>query len=121
MSRSYKLILAALTVLLLSFAVNVSASFSRASASHILVKDEAKAKELLKEINEEGADFAELAQTHSSCPSGKKGGSLGSFSPGQMVPEFNDVVFGAEYDLNVVHGPVKTQFGYHLILITERS
>ena len=47
--------------------------------------------------------------------------SSGSFGPGQMVTEFNDVVFGEDYEQGVVHGPIKTQFGYHLILITERS
>jgi peptidyl-prolyl cis-trans isomerase C len=66
----------------------------------------------------EGA-FAEKAQLLSECPSAASGGSLGSFGPGQMVPEFDKVVFGDA--VGVVHGPVKTQFGHHLILITERS
>jgi len=66
-----------------------------------------------------GADFAEIANKHSKCPSGKSGGSLGEFSPGQMVKEFDDVVFTAE--VNKVHGPVKTSFGYHLIEITSRT
>ena len=64
-------------------------------------------------------DFAEAAKINSSCPSGGNGGDLGSFSPGQMVKEFNDVVFTGE--LNKVHGPVQTQFGYHLIEITSRE
>jgi len=89
-----------------------------ASARHILVKDLEHCEGLKSEI-ENGADFAELAKQHSSCPSGKKGGDLGSFREHQMVPEFNDVVFSAE--LHKVHGPVKTQFGYHLIEITSRS
>jgi peptidyl-prolyl cis-trans isomerase C len=66
-----------------------------------------------------GADFAEMAKTHSSCPSGQKGGALGEFSPGQMVPEFDQVVFNEE--VGVVHGPIKTQFGYHLVEITNRT
>ena len=66
-----------------------------------------------------GEDFAEVAKEHSLCPSGKRGGELGEFSQGQMVKEFDDIVFSAE--LNKVHGPVKTQFGYHLIEITNRS
>lgn len=91
---------------------------AKASARHILVDTEDKCAEIKKEI-EEGADFAEMARTHSSCPSGRKGGELGEFSPGQMVSEFDQVVFNDE--VGVVHGPVKTQFGYHLIEITSRS
>ena len=67
----------------------------------------------------DGADFAEVAQQHSTCPSGKQGGDLGSFGPGRMVKEFDEVVFSG--DLNTVHGPVKTQFGYHLLEITSRT
>lgn len=89
-----------------------------ASARHILVDDEDKCIELKNEI-EGGADFADVAREHSSCPSGRKGGALGEFGPGQMVKEFDDVVFSG--DVNVVHGPVKTQFGYHLLEITERT
>jgi len=89
-----------------------------ASARHILVADEEQCLALKTEI-ENGADFAELAKQHSSCPSAQKGGDLGKFRERQMVKEFNDVVFSDE--LNQVHGPIKTQFGYHLIEITERS
>jgi len=89
-----------------------------ASARHILVDSEEKCIEL-KELIEGGADFAEVASENSTCPSGRQGGSLGEFGPGQMVKEFDDVVFSGE--LNVVHGPVKTQFGYHLLEITQRS
>jgi len=89
-----------------------------ASARHILVADEAQCAALKKEI-EEGADFADIAKQHSSCPSAQKGGDLGKFRERQMVKEFNDVVFSAALDQ--VHGPIKTKFGYHLIEITERS
>ena len=89
-----------------------------ASARHILVKTEAACEGLKTEI-EGGADFAELAKQHSECPSGQKGGALGEFRPGQMVKEFDDVVFSAE--VGKVHGPVRTQFGYHLIEITDRT
>ena len=89
-----------------------------ASARHILVDSETKCQELKTQI-ESGTDFAELAKKHSSCPSGKQGGELGSFGPGQMVPEFDQVVFSAE--LNKVQGPVKTQFGYHLLEVTKRT
>jgi len=91
---------------------------AKASARHILVDTEEQCNDLKNQI-EAGADFAEIAAEHSSCPSGKKGGDLGEFSPGQMVKEFDEVVFSAE--LNQVHGPVKTQFGYHLLKITSRT
>ena len=91
---------------------------ARASARHILVKTEEACVDLKKQI-EEGADFADMAKKHSECPSGNEGGGLGEFSPGQMVPEFDTVVFND--DIGKVHGPVKTQFGYHLIEITSRS
>lgn len=63
--------------------------------------------------------FAAEAQKSSSCPSKSNGGELGSFSPGQMVPEFDDVAFKAQ--VGIVHGPVNTQFGSHLILVTDRK
>ena len=91
---------------------------ARASARHILVETET-ACTALKEQIEGGASFETLAKEHSTCPSGKEGGALGSFGPGQMVKEFDEVVFSAE--LGKPHGPVKTQFGYHLIEITERE
>jgi peptidyl-prolyl cis-trans isomerase C len=90
----------------------------KARARHILVKDEKNCEDLKKQI-EGGASFADLAAKHSLCPSGKQGGSLGEFFRGQMVPEFDKVVFTDE--VGKTHGPVKTQFGYHLILIESRS
>jgi peptidyl-prolyl cis-trans isomerase C len=89
-----------------------------ARASHILVKDEKFCQDLKKQI-EGGASFKDLAAKHSLCPSGKEGGSLGEFFRGQMVPEFDKVVFTDE--VGKTHGPVKTQFGYHLIFIESRS
>ena len=89
-----------------------------ASARHILVASEEQCAALKLEL-ENGADFADLAKRHSSCPSAQKGGDLGKFRERQMVKEFNDVVFIAA--LQQVHGPVKTQFGYHLIEIMDRS
>ena len=73
---------------------------AQATARHILVDSEAKCEELKKAI-EGGQDFAEVAKQHSSCPSGRNGGDLG--------------------ELNTVIGPVKTQFGYHLLEVTSRS
>jgi peptidyl-prolyl cis-trans isomerase C len=89
-----------------------------ARARHILVTTEQACEDLKNQI-EAGSDFASLAKDHSQCPSGKQGGDLGQFSRGQMVREFDEVVFNAE--VGKVHGPVKTQFGYHLIEITSRS
>lgn len=91
---------------------------AKATARHILVET-IEACEDLKSAIESGKDFGALAAEFSACPSGKQGGDLGSFGPGQMVPEFDQVVFSA--DLNTVQGPVKTQFGYHLIEVTSRE
>ncbi len=88
------------------------------SARHILVPTEEQALELKQQIAD-GADFAELAREHSHCPSGRTGGGLGEFGPGRMVREFDDVCFNEA--VGVVHGPVQTQFGYHLIEITDRT
>lgn len=88
-----------------------------ATARHILVETEAHCLQLKADI-EAGADFAEIARHKSSCPSRLQGGDLGAFRPGQMVPEFDAVVFSGE--LKTVLGPVRTQFGYHLIEVTSR-
>lgn len=90
----------------------------QATASHLLVKTEAQCEALKQEILA-GADFAAVAKENSSCPSSAQGGALGSFGPGMMVPEFDKVVFSAP--LNEVQGPVKTQFGYHLLIVTSRA
>jgi len=89
-----------------------------ATARHILVTTEAECNELKKQI-EEGTSFAEVAADHSQCPSGRKGGDLGRFTPGQMVPEFDKAVFNG--DVGVLYGPIKTQFGYHLLEVTARG
>ena len=91
---------------------------AKATARHILVDTEDECQALRDQISN-GADFAELARQHSSCPSGRQGGDLGEFGPGMMVPEFDRVVFSA--DINTVQGPIKTQFGYHLLEVTSRT
>ena len=91
---------------------------TQASARHILVDSEEKCKQLKTAI-ENGADFADVAHEHSSCPSSRDGGNLGTFGRGQMVREFDEVVFSAP--VGVVQGPVKTQFGYHLVEVTSRQ
>lgn len=89
-----------------------------ARARHILVPSQETCDDLKHQI-EGGADFAALAKEHSKCPSGAQGGDLGKFGTGQMVPEFDRIVFAEE--IGRVHGPVQTQFGYHLIEITCRD
>lgn len=90
----------------------------KAKARHILVETKERCEDIKKQI-EGGADFALMAKKYSSCPSGQDGGDLGEFTPGQMVKEFDEVVFRDE--VGKVHGPVKTQFGFHLIEITSRK
>ncbi len=90
----------------------------KARARHILVDSQQECEELKRQI-ENGADFAALAAEYSKCPSGQSGGDLGEFSPGQMVPEFDRVVFNEA--VGEVHGPVATQFGYHLVEVTSRT
>ncbi|WP_417690253.1 peptidylprolyl isomerase PpiC [Pseudidiomarina sp.] len=91
---------------------------ARAHALHILVKTQEEAADLKKKLAA-GAKFADLARKHSLCPSGKKGGDLGEFRRGQMVPAFDKVVFGKP--TLEVHGPVKTKFGWHLIKVLSRG
>jgi peptidyl-prolyl cis-trans isomerase C len=88
------------------------------TASHILVDDEAKAKSI-KERIDAGEDFAELAKAESSCPSASRGGDLGTFGRGMMVPEFEAAAFALEP--GEVSAPVKTQFGWHIIKSQGRS
>jgi peptidyl-prolyl cis-trans isomerase C len=90
---------------------------AKATARHILVKSKEVCEDLKKQI-ETGADFAAVARQHSLCPSGKQGGSLGEFGPGQMVKEFDQAVFTGE--VGKVLGPIQTQFGYHLLEVTSR-
>jgi peptidyl-prolyl cis-trans isomerase C len=89
-----------------------------ACACHILVKTKEEAEKIKQQLDK-GVDFATLAKKHSTCPSGKKGGDLGEFRRGEMVKAFDDVVFKKE--VLKVHGPVKTQFGFHLIRTIYRS
>ena len=90
-----------------------------ATARHILVEDEQVCKDLKTQIENGDTTFEEAAQSYSQCPSGNEGGNLGSFGEGAMVPEFDEVVF--KEAVGVVHGPVKTQFGYHLLEVTSRE
>ena len=89
-----------------------------ASARHILVDTEEKCLDLKGRITA-GEEYADIAKAHSSCPSKEQGGDLGQFGPGMMVKEFDEVVFSA--DVNTLQGPVKTQFGFHLLEVTSRD
>ncbi len=90
----------------------------KASARHILVPTEDECLDVKKQI-EGGSDFADMARAFSKCPSGRQGGDLGEFGRGAMVPEFDAVVFSAP--IGEVQGPVKTQFGFHLLEVTART
>ncbi len=95
-----------------------AAEVSEFNASHILLEDEAKAKEIILELDG-GADFAETAKKHSTGPSGENGGELGWFDQGAMVPEFSAAA--AELEVGKYSAvPVKTQFGYHIIKLTDK-
>lgn len=89
------------------------------NASHILVDTEEKANELLAKIKANEISFEDCAKENSSCPSKAQGGSLGDFSRGQMVPEFDSAVFSME--VGEISAPVKTQFGYHLIKLNSKN
>ena len=91
---------------------------AKACALHILVASKEEAEQLKKQLDK-GASFNQLAKKHSICPSAKRGGDLGEFRRGEMVKAFDQVVF--QKALLEVHGPVKTQFGYHLIKTLYRS
>ncbi len=87
-------------------------------ASHILVKTEDEAKKLYDEI-QNGKDFAQIAQEVSLCPSGQNGGDLGFFGKGMMVKPFEDAAFSLE--IGEISQPVETQFGWHLIKLTDKE
>lgn len=89
------------------------------TAKHILVASEEEAKKVEEEIASGSITFEDAANKYSSCPSKEQGGNLGSFSKGMMVPEFEEAAFNSE--IGTVSEPVKTQFGYHLIKVEDKT
>lgn len=89
------------------------------NASHILVDSEDKATAILEEINSGKISFEDAARKNSSCPSSEQGGNLGEFTRGQMVPEFDEACFSMA--VGEIRGPVKTQFGFHLIKLNAKN
>lgn len=92
---------------------------NQVKASHILVKTEEEALKIKAEIESGKIDFPHAAGEYSMCPSGGEGGELGYFSKGVMVKPFEDAAFNAE--INKITEPVQTQFGWHLILVTDKK
>lgn len=88
-------------------------------AKHILVAEEAECLAILEAITKGEKTFEEAASDSSTCPSKAQGGDLGEFGKGQMVKEFEEAAFAAE--IGTVVGPVKTQFGYHLIKVEGKT
>ena len=96
---------------------------NKCTASHILVDSKSQANEIKDRLVEGPAStlvdrFAKEAQSYSKCPSKAKGGSLGEFAKGTMVPEFDEIAFSAP--VGTLQGPISTRFGYHLIIVTDR-
>ena len=125
MKNSIKLVVLAVFALFVCTSVSCVAGQAReysfatsVKASHILVDSKEEAT-LLKSKIDNGESFEALAKSYSKCPSGQNGGDLGYFGRGQMVKEFDTVVFSG--DVGTVLGPVQTQFGYHLIEVTKRT
>jgi peptidyl-prolyl cis-trans isomerase C len=92
---------------------------NQVSASHILVRTEQQALDILKQLVEKSISFEDGAKQFSFCPSKKNGGSLGTFGKGMMVMEFDKVCFDEKNKVGDIIGPIKTQFGWHLIKINS--
>ena len=98
---------------------NMNQDFTQVSAKHILVSSEQQAKELKTKIDNNEISFEDAAKQFSSCPSGSQGGDLGYFGRGMMVKPFEEAAFSAQ--VNTVTNPVQTQFGWHLIKVTDKK
>ena len=113
-----KKLLALFLSLVMVAGVCFGAEFTKIRAKHILVDNYAQALQIKRDIETTGK-FDYYAQIYSKCPSGRNGGDLGYFGRGQMVKEFEDAAFNAEP--GKVIGPIQTQFGWHLIMVTDKT
>lgn len=113
-----KKILALFLSFIMLAGVVFAADFTQVRAKHILVDNYAVALQVKRDI-ETSRNFDYYAQIYSKCPSGKNGGDLGYFGRGQMVKEFEDAAFNGE--VGQLIGPVQTQYGWHLILVTDKK
>jgi peptidyl-prolyl cis-trans isomerase C len=93
----------------------------KATARHILVPSQGEANMVIKMITTGEESFENCARDYSTCPSSKQGGSLGSFTPGTMVPAFDKVIFNPDTAIGQVLGPVMTEFGFHVIMVDKRT
>jgi len=100
------------------FMIEEVCNMKSAMAKHILVKTKAEAESIHSKLNQ-GEDFAKLARQFSLCPSKKRGGDLGEIFPGQLVKPVEQVIF--KKPLSQVHGPIKSKFGYHLVVTYFRD
>ncbi|MBE7711407.1 MAG: peptidylprolyl isomerase [Cyanobacteria bacterium SIG31] len=112
-----KKLISSLLILSCTCIVSVAKEFSNVCANHILVQTELDAIKLKSQIKSFD-DFKYYARLYSSCPSGQRGGELGCFNKGQMVKPFEEAAFNGK--IGEVSDPVKTQFGYHLIWVTDK-
>lgn len=113
------LILGVIFITSAKIGASMNQNYTQVSAKHILVSSEKEAKDLKVKIDNSEISFEDAAKEYSSCPSGKQGGDLGYFPKGVMVKPFEDAAFSAE--VNKVTDPVQTQFGWHLIKVTDRK
>lgn len=93
----------------------------KATARHILVGSEGEAKVIMKMISSGEQTFEACAKEFSTCPSSSSGGSLGSFPPGRMVPEFDKAIFNPDTKIGEMVGPILTNFGHHIIVVEKRT
>ena len=107
-----------LTLLVMTSLITKASEITEVRASHILVKNIYQAEQIRKDILDGKGSFEEYAREYSKCPSGQNGGDLGYFRRGQMVPQFEVAAFNLP--IGEISKPVWTQFGWHLIKVTDK-
>lgn len=95
----------------------MTATYQEVRASHLLVANEEEAAKLREQIEKEEISFADAAAKFSKCPSGSQGGDLGFFGKGRMVPQFEEAAFNMK--VGELSQPIQTQFGWHLLIVTD--